>query len=144
VGGAGADYKSLDGLVFDAVQNLLEPWHSQAATSWPSQAATCSTTSSSRWSTTPRPPPKPWRRTLCAASAAGQPAGNHRAFLPDGTVMVTSLANLSIYFQEGARRMHVKEAPERDRVETYESSNDAFVIEDLGKAALVENIEITA
>jgi P2 family phage major capsid protein len=30
VGGAGADYKSLDGLVFDAVQNLLEPWHSQA------------------------------------------------------------------------------------------------------------------
>jgi hypothetical protein len=38
-------------------------------------------------------------------------------FFPDGTVMVTSLANLSIYFQEGARRMHVKEAPERDRVD---------------------------
>jgi len=30
----------------------------------------------------------------------------------------------------------------RDRVENYESSNDAYVIEDLGCAAMAENIVI--
>ena len=30
----------------------------------------------------------------------------------------------------------------RDRIENYESSNDAYVVEDLGCAALVENITI--
>ena len=56
------------------------------------------------------------------------------------TVFITSLDNLSIYFQEGSRRRHVKDAPERDRVETYESSNDAWVVEDFGMVALVEGI----
>ncbi|MNU08480.1 Phage major capsid protein, P2 family [compost metagenome] len=55
---------------------------------------------------------------------------------------MTSYSNLSIYYQESARRMHVIENPKRDRIETYESSNDAFVIEDLGKACPIENIEL--
>ena len=63
-------------------------------------------------------------------------------FMRPNSVLITSLDNLSIYYQEGARRRHLKEAPERNRIETYESSNDAFVVEDLGKCALVENIEL--
>ncbi len=46
-----------------------------------------------------------------------------------------------IYWQEGARRRHLKDEPEYDRVADYQSSNDAYVIEDFGAAALVENIE---
>ncbi|WP_172835410.1 P2 family phage major capsid protein, partial [Escherichia coli] len=56
-------------------------------------------------------------------------------------ILVTSWSNLSIYYQEGGRRRSILDNPKRDRVETYESSNDAFVIEDLGKAVLIENIE---
>jgi len=62
-------------------------------------------------------------------------------FFPAGTVLVTTLSNLSIYFQEGARRRHVKDEPEYDRIADYQSSNDAYVIEDFGLVALVENIE---
>lgn len=61
-------------------------------------------------------------------------------YFPEGTVLITSLDNLSVYFQEGSRRRHVKDTPERDRVETYESSNDAWVVEDFGMVALVERI----
>ena len=61
-------------------------------------------------------------------------------YFPEGTVLITSLDNLSVYFQEGSRRRHVKDTPERDRVETYESSNDAWVVEAFGMVALVEGI----
>ena len=57
-------------------------------------------------------------------------------------ILVTSLKNLSIYYQDGSRRRAVIDNPKRDRIETFESSNDAFVIEDLGKACLIENIEL--
>ncbi|KFA26188.1 capsid protein, partial [Xanthomonas vasicola pv. vasculorum NCPPB 1326] len=46
-------------------------------------------------------------------------------YLPDGALMVTSLANLSIYYQTGGRRRYIQEVPARDRIENYESSNDA-------------------
>ena len=54
--------------------------------------------------------------------------------------MVTTFDNLSIYWQEGARRRNLKDAPERDRIENYESSNDAYVVEDYGRGAMAENI----
>ena len=63
-------------------------------------------------------------------------------FVPDNAILITRFDNLSIYFQEGARRRRVEDVPKRDRIENYESSNDAYVIEDLGLAALVENIEL--
>ncbi|MBP9527835.1 MAG: P2 family phage major capsid protein, partial [Laribacter sp.] len=52
--------------------------------------------------------------------------------------------NLSIYWQEGTQRRSVIDNPTRDRIETYQSSNDAFVLEDYGCAALIENIELEA
>lgn len=71
----------------------------------------------------------------------GLPAVHVPGF-PAKAVMVSSFDNLSIYYQAGARRRAVVDNPKKDRVETYESSNDAFVIENLEKACLVENIEI--
>ena len=62
-------------------------------------------------------------------------------FFPAGKLLITRLDNLSIYWQEGARRRHLKDEPEYDRVADYQSSNDAYVVEDFGLVALVEKIE---
>ena len=63
---------------------------------------------------------------------------------PAGALMITRLDNLSRYYQEGARRRTIIDNPKRDQIENYESSNDAYVIEDYGLACLAENIEIVA
>jgi len=63
-------------------------------------------------------------------------------FVPDGAILVTTLDNLSLYFQREGRRRHVEESPKRNRIENYESSNDAYVVEDYGAGCLVENISI--
>ncbi|MBJ3182194.1 P2 family phage major capsid protein, partial [Salmonella enterica subsp. enterica serovar Stanley] len=52
------------------------------------------------------------------------------------------LDNLSIYWQEDTRRRSVIDNPKRDRIENFESVNEAYVVEDYRCAALVENIEI--
>ena len=54
--------------------------------------------------------------------------------------MVTTLDNLSIYYQEGARRRTIVDNAKRDRIENYESSNDAFVVEDYGRGCIAQNI----
>lgn len=63
-------------------------------------------------------------------------------FIPEGTLMITTLKNLSIYWQEGGRRRAIIDNPKRDQIENYESSNDAYVVEDYGLIAVVENIEL--
>jgi hypothetical protein len=47
-----------------------------------------------------------------------------------------------VYFQDGARRRRMVDEAKRDRIENYESSNDAYVVEDFGLGALLENIEL--
>lgn len=140
--GAGGDYKTLDGLVFDAVQ-MLDPWHRSrpdlvvlvsrdlmhekllkavekgAASNQEENAA---------------------QEVVSRARLGGLPVVD-APFFPEGTVLVTFLKNLSIYWQEGARRRHLKDEPEYDRIADYQSSNDAYVVEDFGAVALVENIE---
>ena len=64
-------------------------------------------------------------------------------FFPDNALMVTTLDNLSVYWPNGARRRFVTENPKRNRIENYESSNDAYVVEDFGAGCLVENIELS-
>jgi hypothetical protein len=51
---------------------------------------------------------------------------------------------LSLYYQDSARRRTIVDNAKRDRIENFESSNDAYVVEDLGRAAMAENIEIIA
>ncbi|QIL80830.1 phage major capsid protein, P2 family [Diaphorobacter sp. HDW4A] len=141
--GAGADYANLDGLVYDVANTLLETWHVGAGDlvaivgrglmhdklfplvndqNAPTEILAASIVRS--------------QKRLGELQAITVP------FMPEGKIAITSLSNLSIYWQQGGRRRHVKEAPEADRIETYESSNDAFVVEDLGKFALIENIEL--
>lgn len=63
-------------------------------------------------------------------------------YFPEGTLIVTTFNNLSIYVQLGARRRMVIDNPKRDQIENYESSNEDYFIEDLGLMAMAENIEV--
>jgi len=61
-------------------------------------------------------------------------------YFPANAMMIQRLDNLSIYWQEGARRRTIVDNAKRDRVENFESSNDAYVVEDFGAGCMVENI----
>ncbi|SUD93283.1 phage major capsid protein, P2 family [Ralstonia mannitolilytica] len=63
-------------------------------------------------------------------------------YFPAHGLLVTRLDNLSIYYQEGSRRRTIVDNAKRDRIENYESSNDAYVVEELGCVALAENVHI--
>lgn len=65
-------------------------------------------------------------------------------FFPSDSILVTPLSNLSIYEQSGKRRRTLKEVPELSRIETYESSNDAYVVEDYDPVVLIENVQFGA
>lgn len=139
---AAAEYKNLDALVFDAIQ-LLDPWYhgdpdlvaivgrglmhdkyfplvnqDQPATE---KLATDLVVSQKR---------------IGGLSAVTAP------FFPANTVLVTTLSNLSLYWQIAGRRRHVKDAPEVDAIQNFESSNDDYVVEDYGRGALIEHIEL--
>lgn len=72
----------------------------------------------------------------------GRSAGRACAVLPPNALLITRLDNLSIYWQEDTRRRSVIDNPKRDRIENFESVNEAYVVEDYRCAALVENIQI--
>ena len=63
-------------------------------------------------------------------------------FFPEDKLLITKISNLSIYPQTGARRRYIEDEPKRNRIVNYESSNDAYVVEDYDCTALVENIVI--
>ncbi|WP_085694535.1 MULTISPECIES: phage major capsid protein, P2 family [unclassified Pseudomonas] len=63
-------------------------------------------------------------------------------FFPVNAVLVTSWDNLSIYFQSSSWRKQTVDNPKRSRVEDYNSRNEGYVIEQLEKIALTENVEL--
>lgn len=61
-------------------------------------------------------------------------------YFPDDAMLITSFSNLSVYFQKGSLRRFIREEPEYNRIATYQSMNDCYVVEDYGKCALIEGI----
>ena len=140
--GAAGDYKTLDGLVYDNVQ-MLDPWHRNN----PNLVVMVSRNllhekllNAVEKGATSNVEENAAGEIVNRARLGGLPIVD-APYFPDGTVLITTLNNLSIYWQEGARRRHIKDEPEYDRIADYQSSNDAYVIEDFGLVALVENIE---
>jgi hypothetical protein len=60
--------------------------------------------------------------------------------------VVTTFDNLSIYFQDSSWRRKLEENSKRSRMEDYNSRNEGYVIEQLGKFAGIEadNVEFVA
>lgn len=140
--GSAGDYANLDSLVFDAVQ-LLDPWHR----AHPDLVVVVSRgLLHSRYmnalnkGSDSNVEDESADRIITRTRLGGLPIVD-APYFPDNTVLVTTLSNLSIYYQNGARRRHVKDEPEYNRVADYQSSNEAYVVEDYGLSAMIENIE---
>jgi P2 family phage major capsid protein len=136
------DFGTLDGLVYDLVQ-MLEPWHR-------SRPDLVVLISRDLMHNKLLAAVEKGGASNVEANAADEIVAKARLgglpvvdapFFPEGTILVTTLANLSIYVQEGGRRRYLKDEPEYDRIADYQSSNDAYVIEDFGLVALAEHVE---
>lgn len=141
--GKGGDYANLDALVYDAVNELIEPWYREH----PGLVAICGRKLlSDKYFPLINQDSKPTESLALDMVVSQKRLGGHQAirapFVPDGAILITSLENLSIYYQDGSRRRHIKEAPDYSRIENYESSNDAYVVEDYGFGCLIENVEV--
>lgn len=141
--GAGGDYENIDALVFDMVNNLLDPWFQDDT----ELVVLCGRKLLSDKYFPLVNQVAPATEQIAADLIISQkrignlPAIRVPSFPPDA-LMVTRLDNLSIYWQEGSRRRSLVDNAKRDQVENYESSNDAYVVEDYGCAALAENITL--
>ncbi|WP_337881779.1 phage major capsid protein, P2 family [Chromobacterium haemolyticum] len=141
--GATGDYKNLDALVMDAVNNLIDPWHQEdtelvvilgrdlmADKYFPLV------------NTNQAPSEQIAADMIISQKRVGGLQAVRAPFFPAGTMMVNRLDNLSRYYQEGGRRRTVVDNAKRDQIENYESSNDAYVVEDYGLGCLIENITL--
>jgi P2 family phage major capsid protein len=136
------DYRNLDALVFDAVNSLIDPWYREdtelvvllgrdllADKYFP------------LINTDQAPTEQAAAELIISQKRVGGLQAVRAPYFPTGKLMITRLDNLSRYYQEGARRRTIVDNAKRDRIENYESSNDAYVVEDYGLGCVVENIE---
>ncbi|AOJ11662.1 phage major capsid protein, P2 family [Burkholderia mayonis] len=142
VGKAG-DYEHLDALVMDIVSSMIDPWFQEDT----GLVVICGRELlHDKYFPIVNATQAPTERLAADLIVSQKRIGNLPAvrvpFFPKRALMVTKLDNLSIYYQEGARRRALIDNPKRDRIENYESSNDAYVVEDFGCGCVAENIEL--
>lgn len=136
-------YKNLDALVFDMVGDLIEPWYQDDT----ELVVLCGRALlQDKYFPIVNATQAPTEQIAADMIIGQKRLGNLPAvrvpFFPANALMITRLDNLSLYWQEGSRRRTIVENAKRDQIENYESSNDAYVIEDYGCVAFAENIEI--
>lgn len=140
--GKGQEFQNLDALVYEAVNSLIDPWYRD-------NTDLVAIVGRSLMTDKYLPKINEWEQPtesraldlIMAAKRLGGQNAMQVPFMPDNAIFITSTENLSIYWQEGSRRRHLVEKPERKRIVNYESSNDAYVIEDYGFGCLIEGIE---
>jgi P2 family phage major capsid protein len=141
--GKTADYNNLDALVYDAVSNLIDPWYRRD----PGLVVILGRelVHDKYFPLVNREQPASEKLATDLILAQKRMGGLQPVevpYCPPKGMLITSLENLSLYWQLGGRRRYMKEAPEKNRIENYESSNDAYVVEDYGFGCLVENITL--
>jgi P2 family phage major capsid protein len=143
--GLTGDYVDLDALVFDLINNIIDPWHRAALEALGFVVITSRDLNADRLFPlvqTVNPPSEMMAADVIirAGKAGGLPVV-HVPYFPANSLLITPLSNLSVYWQSGTRRRRIVDNPARDRIEDYQSVNEAYVIEDMGKCAFVENIQ---
>mgnify|MGYP000533589389 CR=1 FL=1 len=142
--GTSGDYKNLDALVYDMVNTLIDPWYQDDTEL---VVLTGRKLLSDKYFPLVNSDLVPTEKTAADMMISQKRIGGLQAVrvphFPANTIMVTRLDNLSLYWQEGSRRRNIIDNPKRDQIENYESSNDAYVVEDYGCAAVAENIELS-
>lgn len=141
--GAGGDYENLDALVFDLVNQMIDPWHAERTDL---VVLVGRDLLNEKYFPIINKENAPTESLAAQVIVSQKQLGGLPAvrvpFMPAGTVFPTTLKNLSIYIQEESRRRSVIDNPAFDRVDNFESSNEAYVVEDFGAGAVAENIVI--
>jgi len=143
VGGADRDYANLDALVMDVVSNLIDPWHQQD----PGLVVVLGRNLvHDKYFPIIDKDSAPTEQLAADLVLGTKRIGGLQPvivpFMPADALIVTSLDNLSLYWQIGGRRRYIEEQPAKNRVANFESSNDDYVVEDYGRGAVVENIKV--
>ncbi|MDO9314800.1 MAG: phage major capsid protein, P2 family [Burkholderiaceae bacterium] len=139
--GATGDYKNLDELVYEAVNSLIDPWHRESADLRVIIGREIKTDHiQPQIANNPLPSEREALSRLIALSRIGGVASLNVPYVPAGSILITIPKNLAIYYQDGGRRRSVIDNPKKDQIENYESSNDAYVVEDHGAACLIKNV----
>lgn len=137
-------YANADAMVFDAVNSLLDPWHRRAQgliAITGSQLYTQKNFKIMNQHSEQNPNMEMLAgNELLKLNSLGNLPTLMVPFFPDGTVLVTTLKNLSLYWQKGKYRRVIKDEPEYNRVATYSSGNEGYVVEDYGLSCLIEGI----
>ncbi|MCL6262190.1 phage major capsid protein, P2 family [Craterilacuibacter sp. RT1T] len=141
--GTGGDYVNLDALVFDAVNTLIGAAFAEDT----ELVVICGRELlADKYFPILNSDNKPSEMMAADLVVSQKRMGGLQAvrapFMPQGKMLITKLSNLSIYWQEGARRRNVVEESNYDRIANYESTNDAYVVEVYEAGCLVENIEM--
>lgn len=143
--GKTGDYKNLDALVMNIVDEMIDEVHQDN----PDLVVMCNRkTVSDKYFPLVNKDQENTEKLAADIIISQKRMGNLPVysvpFFPEGIILVTTFDNLSIYMQEGAIRRTVLDNPKRDQIENYESSNEDYYIEDLGLACMAENIDIQA
>ena len=141
--GKGGDYASLDALVMDAANNLIEPWYQED----PDLVVIVGRQLLAD-KYFPIVNKEQDNSEMLAADViiSQKRIGNLPAvrvpYFPADAMLITKLENLSIYYMDDSHRRVIVENPKLDRVENYESMNIDYVVEDYAAGCLVEKIKV--
>ncbi|WP_149505998.1 phage major capsid protein, P2 family, partial [Serratia nevei] len=137
-------YGNLTSAVYDAKNSLMEEWHKRNPDNVVILAGDL-LTSSNFPAINAMSQTNPNTEMLAGQLIVAQErVGNMPTFIapyfPVNGILITPFKNLSVYYQRGSLRRSIKEEPEYNRVATYQSSNDDFVVEDYGNVAFIDGI----
>jgi P2 family phage major capsid protein len=140
----GGDYENLDALVFDAVNNLIEPQYQEDTGLVAIMGRDLLADKYFPMINQSQPATEQMATDIVISQkrVGGIPAVRV-PYVPAGTIFIQPLDNLSVYYQEGKRRRHIEDNPNRDRIENYDSSNDDYIVEEYARGCLIENIVTT-
>lgn len=140
---SGGDYKNLDALVYDAVENLIDPVYSEDT----DLVVICGRgLLHDKYfpiaNNADKNTEKVAGQILLATKSIGELPAYRVPYFPKGAMLITSFSNLSLYIQNGTARRQIIDNPKRDRIEDFQSANEAFVVERYDAGCLIENIEV--
>lgn len=139
----GKTHRTLDQVVFEGRSSLLDPWHRNSTDL---VAVIGNDLLTDKYLALLGHAEAPTEAAAIANLLLNKTIGGLRPmvvpYFPENAILITSPKNLSFYYQSGSHRRTVTDNPKRDRIEDYFSVNEAFVIEDLGCACLIEGITV--
>ena len=142
IGESGADYKNLDALVFDVYHTYIKPMYRNGTEIVAIVGESILLDKYFPLINENQPTEKIAADMIISQKRIGNLQAVQVPYFPEKSILLTPLNNLAIYSQNGKRRMAIKDKPELDRIEFFESSNEGYVVQDYNRVALIENIEI--